>query len=409
MPAHPTSRTAEAQPLPQPASARTARRLTRTALASVLSVATIAGAAAAAQPAVAGTMGDTGAARSAAEEGAGYAPAVIHFGQATPGIEGRDAWRPRLAQLQALGFTNVEEVWTFSPAMNRDIPVLLIRPQDPAKRANAPTLYLLNGADGGEGRANWLMQTDLVQYYGGNTDPAKGPVTEGIGANVVIPMAGRFSYYTDWVNPAPSLGGVQKWETYMTRELPQAIEPALGANGRRAIAGMSMSATSSLMYAEHHPGFYNAVGSFSGCASTTSGMAPLFVDLTLDRGKATVEQMWGGHNTPAAQRDDALLGAPKLAGQRNIYVSNGTGIAGEHDWPTSPRLNGNLSASGVVIVEGGTIEAATNTCTLEFAWRTQSLGIPVTFNFRPTGTHQWGYWQDDLRAFRPVLMAGLHG
>ncbi|RAV32445.1 alpha/beta hydrolase [Corynebacterium heidelbergense] len=378
------------------------KRSIRRIAAAVLATAAPIGATALAAPAA------QASAISAAEQAHGAAPATLTFGQPTPGIEGKDRWRGRLEEFRKAGFDNVQEVWAHSPAMNRDIPLVVIQPKKPELRDNAPTLYLLNGADGGEGRANWINQTDVVQYYGGNDNPAAGEVSDGIGANIVMPMAGAFSYYSDWIQDAPSLGGKQAWETFMTKELPQAIEPALKANGNRAIAGMSMSATSSLLYAEHNPGTYDAVGSFSGCAATTTGLAPSFVELTLNRGGATPAQMWGGPNTDTARYNDALLNAEKLRGQPNIYVSNGTGIAGEYDWPTSPRINGNLSASGQVIVEGGVIEAGTNTCTHDLANRTNSLGIPVTYNFRPLGTHQWGYWQQDLRSFQPVLMAGLH-
>ena len=292
--------------------------------------------------------------------------------------------------------------------MNRDIPVVLIRPLKEGDRENAPTVYMMNGADGGEGRANWINQTDVVQYYGGNTNPDNGPITDGIKANIVIPMSGAFSYYSDWVNDAPTLGGPQKWETYMTQELPNAIEPAIHANGKRALVGMSMSGTTSLTYAEQHPEMYQAIGSFSGCAATTSGVAPWFIDTTLQRGGTNMAQMWGGPNTEAARRFDALLNSDKLASQPNVYISNGSGLAGFHDIPNGDRANGNVLASATVMVEGGVIEAATNTCTLDLKRKTDAAGMDnIHYELRPQGTHQWGYWQDDLRGFWPQLTAGI--
>ena len=50
-----------------------------------------------------------------------------------------------------------------------------------------PTLYLFNGAGGGEDGANWFNQTDVLGFLADKN------------ANVVIPAEGRFSYYTDWV------------------------------------------------------------------------------------------------------------------------------------------------------------------------------------------------------------------
>ena len=362
----------------------------------------------------------------------------------------KTAWRSFIANYNKAGYDNVREISAYSEAMNRYVPLVLIQPLDREKRVNAPTLYLLNGADGGEGRANWLAQTDIIEYYGGNEGKRpdqkksvqqgyKEMTSPGIGANVVIPMAGAFSYYSDWENQNTALQGVgkggapagkkQAWETFMTKELPAAIEafqvgdpekededgnvvaPARApyniANSNKAIAGMSMTGTTSLLYAQHNEGMYKAVGSFSGCAATTSPLGSTFVNITLNRGGSSMNQMWGGTNTATARDNDALLNAGKLKGQENIYVSNGSGLAGKHDLPTSKRVNGNLSASGTVIVEGGVIEAATNGCTHDLKNRTDALGIPVTYNFRPQGTHQWGYWQDDTRDFWPVLVKGL--
>ncbi|MDJ0114615.1 alpha/beta hydrolase-fold protein, partial [Rhodococcus erythropolis] len=74
-----------------------------------------------------------------------------------------------------------------------------------------PTLYLLNGAGGGEDRATWQRQTDVNEFFADKN------------VNVVTPLEGAFSYYTDWVNDDPSLGR-QKWQTFLTQELPPVID-----------------------------------------------------------------------------------------------------------------------------------------------------------------------------------------
>lgn len=135
---------------------RTVFRVTAAALAVVtpLAITTVASPIAFAQP--------------AAAEAPAVAPAEVQLNTATPHQDlEKTKWRTIVANYQKAGYA-VEEVSTYSPSMNRLIPVVLIRPVDPAKRDNAPTLYLLNGADGGEGRANWLAQTDVIEYYGGN-------------------------------------------------------------------------------------------------------------------------------------------------------------------------------------------------------------------------------------------------
>lgn len=296
----------------------------------------------------------------------------------TPGLDVN--WRDKLDG------DRVVEMYADSPAMNgRIVPLFVIKAAD----ANRPTIYLLNGGDGGEGNANWVMQTDVIDFY------------KDKNVNVVIPMAGAFSYYTDWLSPAENLGGVQKWETFLTKELPTNLEKKLKASNKRAIAGLSMSATSALLLAEHNPGFYDATGSFSGCAATSTPVEYGYLNLTLQRGGATAAQMWGPQGSATNRWNDALLNAEKLRGTE-VYVSNGSGLAGYWDLPSSPRFKGAPPAAvaagvAVVTVEGGAIEAATNVCTHNLKAKLKKLNIPADFNMRHTGTHSWGWWQDDLR------------
>ncbi|MEO9329156.1 MULTISPECIES: hypothetical protein [Gordonia] len=39
--------------------------------------------------------------------------------------------------------------------------------------------------------------------------------------------------------------------------------------------------------------------------------------------------------------------------------------------------------------------------------RLSQLGIPYTTNPRPTGTHKWGYWKDELAMSWPILMRAI--
>ncbi|UDL80519.1 esterase family protein [Corynebacterium uberis] len=287
------------------------------------------------------------------------------------------------------------ELIAHSPSMNIDIPLAIIK----AGKPDAPTLYLLNGGDGGEAGANWIQQTDVIDFY----------LDKGI--NVVIPMKGKFSYYTDWVTDVPQLGGVQRWETFLTKELPGPLEKELQANGKRAIAGMSMSATSALLLAEHNPELYDAVGSFSGCAETSTPAGWLSMALTLNRAKTTPEAMWGPQKGEVNMYNDALHNADKLAGTA-LYVSNGSGTAGKYDMPNGPRFQDytppeTVSAMIQTIGVGGVIEATTNVCTHNLDAKLRKLNIPATFNFHNTGTHSWSYWQEDLRESWPVFAKAL--
>ncbi|MEJ5928111.1 alpha/beta hydrolase family protein [Corynebacterium sp. H128] len=307
-----------------------------------------------------------------AEVAAGIAPAQIHEG---PMGDTAPKWRQKVEE-----HPQAEEMWAYSPSMDRWIPLVVKRAANPGR----PTVYALNGGDGGEGRANWVMQTDILDFYADKD------------VNMVMPMAGKFSYYTDWQQDAPNLGGKQMWETFMTKELPQAIETHLAANDQRAIFGMSMTATTTLLYAQHQPGFYDAIGSFSGCAQTSGGVGLPAIDLTLQRGGVTKEQMWGPLGTGTWHYNDALINSEKLRGTP-MYISNASGLAGQQDLWSGERVQGNSANVGVLVVEGGAIEAATNKCTHDLKAKLDSQGIGADWAFRPVGTHSWAYWQEDLR------------
>ena len=145
-----------------------------------------------------------------------------------------------------------------SNAMNRSVPVCIVKAGGSGPK---PTLYLLDGLRAPNNNSGWLINTDVARWMNGK------------GANVAIPFGGGGSFYTDWQSPDPALG-VNKWETFLTRELPRHMAARHGSDNRRnGIAGLSMSGTSALNLASRHPNFYKAVASYSGCLLYTSDAA----------------------------------------------------------------------------------------------------------------------------------------
>lgn len=278
----------------------------------------------------------------------------------------------------------------YSAAMDREITLKVITAFD--RSAPRPTLYLLNGAGGGEDAATWHRQTDVVQFFADKN------------VNVVTPIGGAFSYYTDWKNDDPGLGR-NKWTTFMTAELPPIIDATLGTSGVNAIAGMSMSASSVLNMAIAAPDVYRAVASYSGCASTADPLGRQYVKLVLARGDADPRNMWGDENDPAWYENDALTQAERLRG-KTLYISSSSGLPGPGD--TMEAVGGKPYALANQILLGGAIEAATNQCTIALTNRLRALNIPATVEFRDTGTHSWGYWEDALHRSWPTLEAALN-
>lgn len=296
-----------------------------------------------------------------------------------------------------------EKVWAFwvhSPSMGRDIPVAVIPARDTQGQRveNAPTIYLLNGAGGAEQNNDWLTYAETQKFYADK------------GVNVVIPMEGAFSYYTDWLDTpdAAYFRGPQKWETFLTKELPGPIEQRLSADSRRAVVGFSMSGTSALVLPTKVPGFYDAAASFSGCAATSSPAGYNFARLTVNRGAGaeanyqtvTPEQMWGPMGGPYNRANDALVNAEKLRDTK-LYVSTATGLASENDMVSTLVGKGAsvpeaYAGAMVLQVEGGVIEAAINTCNHDLRAKLNSLNIPAHYEFRNVGTHSWPDWRKDL-------------
>ncbi|AOW93264.1 esterase [Rhodococcus sp. WMMA185] len=280
----------------------------------------------------------------------------------------------------------------YSASMDRTIPLQVITPVDTS--VPAPTLYLLNGAGGGEDSASWQANTDVAGFFADKH------------VNVVSPLRGKFSYYTDWVQPDPVLGA-NKWTTFLTEELPPIIDEALGTNGVNAIAGISMAGTSVLSLAQSAPDLYEGVGAYSGCAMTSTNPGKTYVRAVVEAaGGGDTENMWGPVDGPLWAANDPYVNAEKLRGL-DIYVSSGSGLPGPGDRLDTPGVDGNaLGLAGQIIV-GGVIEAATNQCTHALARRLHELGIPATFDFRPTGTHSWWYWQEDLKKSWPTLARSM--
>lgn len=297
----------------------------------------------------------------------------------------------------------------YSPSMDIDIPLAVITP-DGSFDESRPTIYMLNGAGGAEQGMDWITATsytdlsdeeNIVEFY------------KDKNVNVVIPQAGAFSYYTDWVE-SPQSGYLTQekilWETFLTKELPDVLENEINGNGKRAIAGMSMSATSALVLAEHNPGFYNAVGSFSGCAATSRPFPNMFANLTVNRGGGNTTQMWGPQGGEYNVYNDGLVNANNLR-ESEVYVSANSGLPGMTDMGSSKIESQGLSAaaqgSSTLIIEGGIIEAAANSCTHDLKAKMDSQGIDADWNFRPTGTHSWPGWRKDLAESWPTFARGL--
>ncbi|MFT4041675.1 MAG: alpha/beta hydrolase family protein [Gordonia sp. (in: high G+C Gram-positive bacteria)] len=280
----------------------------------------------------------------------------------------------------------------YSASMNRTIPITVLTPKDPSRPA--PMLYLLNGAGGGEDAASWEARTSYKHFFADKD------------VYVVTPIGGAFSYYTDWQRDDQVLGR-NKWQTFLTRELPPLLDARFPTTGAKAVAGISMAGTTVFNLAIAAPGLYRSIAAFSGCARTSDPIGQQYVRVVVEaRGGGNVVNMWGPPGGPGWLANDPYLNAAKLRGTK-IYLTTGSGLAGRHEQLNAPGIDGDPAVLVNQTLLGGIIEAAIDTCTRQMVTRLAQLHIPAEVSLRPTGTHSWGYWQDDLYRTWPSLARDL--
>ncbi|GAB2656563.1 alpha/beta hydrolase [Nocardia goodfellowii] len=297
----------------------------------------------------------------------------------------------------AQGAGRVVDLTVHSAAMARPVTVAVLPAADPARPA--PVLYLLNGIDGGTdyGRwtegSNWLTKTDAAQFFSDKQ------------VTVVTLMGGQGSFYADWLADDPVLGR-QQWTTFLTRELPPIVDSAFNGTGANAVAGLSMASGAGFRLALAAPGLYRAIGSYSGCIRTSDARGQAIVDVVVAARMGNARNMWGPPTHPAWAANDPYLHAEQLRGI-TMYVSTGTGLPGPLDTLDAPGVGFNPIKLVDQLLIGGALDAVTLRCTEQLRDRFAELAIPATFDIRPSGTHSWGYWQQDLHNSWSLFAAAL--
>ncbi|MGK2318044.1 alpha/beta hydrolase [Gordonia rhizosphera] len=292
-----------------------------------------------------------------------------------------DRTRPHVVSTSTLAQRERLTVW--SPAMGRAVTVDIQRPTGDGSR---PTLYLLDGAEAHDEESGWYAMTDLATLASAER------------LNVVTPVGDPHSYYTDWQSFDPGIGKKFMWETFLTSELPPLVDAEFGGNGTNAIAGASMGGVAALTLAARHPSLYRGVAGYSDCANISSMPNQLLTQWDVKRGGGDVANMWGPVGAPGWAAHDPYLIADQLRG-KTIYMSSGNGVPGKYnallDDPVDETVRGIIGEIGTAF------------CTGQMSSRLSALGIPYTTAMRTSGTHKWGYWNDELAASWPILMKSL--
>lgn len=264
-----------------------------------------------------------------------------------------------------------------SAAMNGSVPVTVLSPGGSGPR---PTVYLLDGADGGDKVSDWITKGGAESFFAGRN------------VNVVLPAGGAGSFYTNWEKPDKKLGKPQ-WETFLTQELPPVIDAKFSGSGRNAVMGLSMGGQSAFALATRHPKLYRGVASMSGCPRVSGQANEAYVRATVAKSGANADNMWGAPGSKDWVQHDPAHKLDALRGKA-LYISSGSGAVGPLD--LAAKRDPKDGPENAQIAAGSALEVGANRCSLEFATLLRANDIPFTSGFRLIGTHSWDYWKRDL-------------
>lgn len=197
-----------------------------------------------------------------------------------------------------------------------------------------PVLYFLHGAS-----CNYTTASEVI----GIED--RTSIADAI---VVMPEAGKYGFYTDWVDQSIA----QKWETYHLTELVPFIDRNLRTIAKkegRGIIGFSMGGLGAMRYAVARPDLFAAATTLSGIVDLNHGAVQVGVVAMLSAAKLNpsgafgdlgVSPVWGQKNPTSHVSQLATV-------EVSIYVGEGTDIAEKTTASASAVLHHNLEDAGI--------------------------------------------------------------
>lgn len=297
-------------------------------------------------------------------------PAVA---EAAPRVEARIVTTKPMSELRT-------DVWVDSPSMKQRIKVSVLTPA--YSSGPRPTVYMLDGAGADGDVSDWITKGHAGAFFANKN------------VNVVLPVGGAGTFYTDWQHADPKLGKPM-WETFLTKELPPLINSRFNGNGRNAVIGLSMGGQASFALAIRHPELYSGLASLSGCPPVSGAANEAYVRTTVGRDGGDATNMWGPFGSVGWQAHDPSLHLNALRG-KDIFISAGSGAIGPLD--ITRRIEPDEGPPVAVTASSSALEAGAYRCSLEFAWDLRTHNVPYTDGFRLIGTHTWAYWEQDLPA-----------
>lgn len=255
-------------------------------------------------------------------------------------------------------------------------------------------VYALDGLRARNDLSGWEIDTDISRVL---------PLWN---INVVMPVGGQSSFYSDWAAPSNTNGQARAyaWETFLTRDLRGALHDRLGfdpvGNG---VFGLSMGGGAALTLAAYHPDQFRYAASYSGYLNPSGpGMPEALRAALLDAGRFNIDAMWGPPWDPRWQRNDPTAAARLLHDNgTRLWISSGNGQPG----PADP-LHTVVDAYHLTNASVLETVALANARTFQARWNSFGPGNAV-FDYPPVGVHFWHYWTDEVYKMLPDLSANL--
>ena len=143
----------------------------------------------------------------------------------------------------------LETVMTYSQAMHKEIPAIVVKPDSYTADKSYPVVYMLHGF-GGSYKSDWASPAWDVARYADTYDM------------IFVAPDGADSWYFD--SPVDS---TYRYETYIVRELVSYVDSHYATRAcreGRAITGLSMGGHGALYLAFRNQDVFGACGSMSG-------------------------------------------------------------------------------------------------------------------------------------------------
>lgn len=142
-----------------------------------------------------------------------------------------------------------DTIHVYSKSMKKNVPVVIILPDNHASAGTLPVVYLLHGYSGNH--LDWISKA-----------PGFEKAADQYDLMIVCPDGGFNSWY--WDSPVDQ---ESKYETFVSDELIKAIDekyPTIKSRKGRAVTGLSMGGHGALYLAFRHQDIFGAAGSMSG-------------------------------------------------------------------------------------------------------------------------------------------------